>query len=520
MKRLVCEICGGTELRKQDGVFVCQSCGCQYTVEEAKKIMVEGVVQVEGTVRVDETNRITNLVSNIKRTFDNQKNSETYTLCSELLRIDPKNPEALIYGALSDGWQITYGNVSHVVDVQGSLMEALKVAYSRYGDTLDYGSLATTAIIQFRAIADGCLGLCNNAFQNAVNNSDDFIARNKNAGYLGSDHIDWVLKMGNEYVQEVAQTEQLKNAMIKAVVAGIVLLEDAAMEPVKSSEAFSMEMLNQISHGVTGPAAQRVCAAFKKEISEREAAEKKRQAGEYWAAHPEEEMELRARYESLKEEIDSTSMEMVQVRKEISQIKARIYITDSTPKQIKDNEELVGKMIKELASLGMFKGKQKKELQERIDSERKKIAELEKAYEAEMDRRDRQFKEESAKFSERYSELDAKKRALNKEKLEIGAKLASANSTVEPSTKPSEFEDVPIALEPVTVNGVDVVLEDFGESKIAVIKVYRELTGIGLKEAKETVESAPTTIAKSIALEKAEWLKRRFEKVGARVRLD
>ena len=41
MKKLVCEMCGSSDLLKQDGVFVCQGCGCKYSVEEARKMMVE-----------------------------------------------------------------------------------------------------------------------------------------------------------------------------------------------------------------------------------------------------------------------------------------------------------------------------------------------------------------------------------------------------------------------------------------------------------------------------------------------
>jgi len=40
MKQLTCELCGGTDLIKQDGVFVCQNCGTKYSVEEAKKMMI------------------------------------------------------------------------------------------------------------------------------------------------------------------------------------------------------------------------------------------------------------------------------------------------------------------------------------------------------------------------------------------------------------------------------------------------------------------------------------------------
>ena len=49
MKRLTCEMCGGTDLVKQDGIFVCQHCGTKYSVEEAKKMMIEGTVDVTGT---------------------------------------------------------------------------------------------------------------------------------------------------------------------------------------------------------------------------------------------------------------------------------------------------------------------------------------------------------------------------------------------------------------------------------------------------------------------------------------
>lgn len=63
MKQLTCEMCGSTDLLKQDGVFVCQSCGCKYSVEEAKKMMIEGTVDVSGsTVKVDNTDKLHSLL--------------------------------------------------------------------------------------------------------------------------------------------------------------------------------------------------------------------------------------------------------------------------------------------------------------------------------------------------------------------------------------------------------------------------------------------------------------------------
>ena len=65
----------------------------------------------------------------------------------------------------------------------------------------------------------------------------------------------------------------------------------------------------------------------------------------------------------------------------------------------------------------------------------------------------------------------------------------------------------------------DVVLEGFGDNKIAVIKAVREITGLGLKEAKETVEGAPKAIQEGVAKDKAEEIKAKLEEAGAAVTL-
>ena len=65
----------------------------------------------------------------------------------------------------------------------------------------------------------------------------------------------------------------------------------------------------------------------------------------------------------------------------------------------------------------------------------------------------------------------------------------------------------------------DVVLEGFGDNKIAVIKAVREITGLGLKEAKEVVESAPAPVQEGVAKDKAEEIKAQLEEAGAAVTL-
>ena len=65
----------------------------------------------------------------------------------------------------------------------------------------------------------------------------------------------------------------------------------------------------------------------------------------------------------------------------------------------------------------------------------------------------------------------------------------------------------------------DVELTEVGSEKVKVIKVVREATGLGLKEAKELVDSAPTALKTGVSKEEAEALKKQLEEVGAKVTL-
>ena len=65
----------------------------------------------------------------------------------------------------------------------------------------------------------------------------------------------------------------------------------------------------------------------------------------------------------------------------------------------------------------------------------------------------------------------------------------------------------------------DVILKAAGASKLAVVKLVKELTGLGLKEAKEVVDGAPKAVKEGIAKDEAEALKKQLEEAGAEVEL-
>lgn len=72
---------------------------------------------------------------------------------------------------------------------------------------------------------------------------------------------------------------------------------------------------------------------------------------------------------------------------------------------------------------------------------------------------------------------------------------------------------------PVEKTAFEVVLKNAGAQKLAVVKLVKDLTGLGLKEAKELVDSAPKTLKENAAKDEAEALKKQLEEAGAEVEI-
>lgn len=97
MRALQCDMCGGQDLVKDNGVFVCQSCGTKYTVEEAKKMMIEGTVDIKGTVKVDTSDELKNLYEIARRAKEANNNVNAAKYYDMILVKDPSSWEANYY---------------------------------------------------------------------------------------------------------------------------------------------------------------------------------------------------------------------------------------------------------------------------------------------------------------------------------------------------------------------------------------------------------------------------------------
>ncbi|HAA90670.1 MAG: 50S ribosomal protein L7/L12 [Thermoanaerobacterales bacterium 50_218] len=93
---------------------------------------------------------------------------------------------------------------------------------------------------------------------------------------------------------------------------------------------------------------------------------------------------------------------------------------------------------------------------------------------------------------------------------------AAAPVAVAAGPAPAAAEEAPAAEEKTEF---DVILKAPGDKKINVIKVVREITGLGLKDAKELVDSAPKPVKEKVSKEEAETIKKKLEEAGAEVEL-
>ena len=119
MKQIVCEVCGSNGIIKEDGYFICQYCGTKYSLEDAKKMMIEGTVDVSGsTVKVDNSASIKNFYTMSASAYEAENKAEAEKYCNKIIEIEPENYEAWFLKGKAAGWQSTLANLRIEESVQ------------------------------------------------------------------------------------------------------------------------------------------------------------------------------------------------------------------------------------------------------------------------------------------------------------------------------------------------------------------------------------------------------------------
>ena len=167
MKAIVCEMCGSQEFAKQDGLFICQGCGMKYSVEEAKKLMIE----VEGepkvnTVRIDNSKELENLYL-IARRAKNDNNAENASKYYDMIMIkDPTSWEASFY--------VVYFKAQKckIAEIQSASISVSNCIDTVLNLIKDYVNDRNEQIAAVKEVASRCINIANMLFNGAKSHYD------------------------------------------------------------------------------------------------------------------------------------------------------------------------------------------------------------------------------------------------------------------------------------------------------------------------------------------------------------
>ena len=361
MKQLTCEMCGSTDLMKQDGVFVCQSCGCKYSVEEARKMMVEGTVEVAGTVKVDDTAKIETYLDLSKNAYDSGNGQSAFDYANKALEIAPKNSRAWIAKMKAIEYIGTLGELK--------LMEVIEAGKNAVAFAEETSKKEITFEV-YSYEAKRSLELLKLAMNKMADTEDikktfkqfcliSILSASKNTSEVDSKVVKIYDNIANEALAmiQLMPDEVLADYPEIAKIVGECAKQyqyetDALIERFKIYGAELKESAKTVRKNNKTAIEEKAKAA---EIIalERKAKEQADRNSKYWEEHHAEKLAFETEKAALAEKIDKLTKEL------------EVLPENSTVKQL---ENQIATLKKEKDSLGLFKGKEKKAMQEQIDS--------------------------------------------------------------------------------------------------------------------------------------------------------
>lgn len=376
MKQLTCEMCGGTDLIKDGGVFVCQSCGCKYSVEEAKKMMIEGTVEVQGTVQVDNSAFVQKYLANARRAKEKEDWEETEKYYNMVEQNDPDNIEAIFYSA--------YGKAKTtlVSDDLYKRQAAFKVL-SNCISIIDDHYQPERGEENKKAITDMAADLARMLASEFVytkwkNGYGIVVRTNQNETYTL--FVNLLVKF-RESVSNIAQVDDQ------------VYLHEALLSLYRVARECSYVNSDTMCQWI----AEEEQWIAEEEEKKSKVLERKRYE-EYWTAHPEERKALEAE----KKELNDRLGELNAAMDALPDVKS---IPDGTAAK-KLREELAAR-IEEKTSIGVFKMKERNALQEKINEVYQKLVAAQEEDKKRIETEKKNLEEQIATVQGRLNEINA-----------------------------------------------------------------------------------------------------------------
>lgn len=441
MKKIVCELCEGTEFTKEGGMFVCQGCGTKYAVEEAKSMMreVEGDVPVT-VIPIGNPNQqqVDNMLLLATTAFEADNNQEAENYCNQVITLDAMNYKAWLLKGKAAGWQSTIQN-QRITEAAHAFAQAIDFAPEDEKE-----AVKEETVEQLKRLGLACISLRKNRFSQYPDAEElaGFDMDRKNLLSVLMVLLSKGIAMGipEGYEEEIADLMNIaavagfntirdrwnndnhpnRNDLVRAIDEGencISLIKMAidASDDDDDRDITRYENLVVITEWLIGLKAYESYSdrypsialtdkaknyrrtevsnwkakieSLKREIADKKVDEEKKAEEEkqvrikaYWEAHTEEKAALEAEKKGLETKCDTISVEISDLD---TQINAQVPTEEEIEKIIAQIKELKDKQSK----LGLFAGKENKQIAREIASLQGRIYSLKTKAESERSTR-------------------------------------------------------------------------------------------------------------------------------------
>ena len=319
MKQLTCEVCGSTDLIKDSGVFVCQFCGCKFTIEEVRKLMVEGVVEVTGTVKVDNTEQIENILVNARRSYEDGRYKEAQALYQQVLAADPNNIEAILFEGISAGWQ---GNLVRYTMQQATdaTLRALQIASNKTEQPEELEEFVWKGLSEITELGNAVVSLCEKSTQESVKRGErelESVKRYSDQAGLYAD-FDWIRQRGDNAIATLEADEKRYGEIKDNTYLLVLSVYEEVLKIFKDIEKYELEIFDKMTlklktckmdknayYKMTANKYQNVLESIQKKKKAKEDYFRKLEEArvkQYWEEHKEEQASLNRKLEELYDE--------------------------------------------------------------------------------------------------------------------------------------------------------------------------------------------------------------------------
>lgn len=452
MKRLTCEMCGSTDLIKQNGVFVCQSCGCKYSVEEARKLMIEGKVDVSGsTVKIDKTNEIENLLIVARRARDEGNYERAASNYDDVLKISPNNWEANFYRSYCMALE------GRIIDIPNNLRLATSSASSTIKMLQSHEQIEDAACIEIISRISAMVSVFINSYYNMYSNNPEWLEIQRDKYGFESDsyvhnkgnymrmqqNIDGVLTTAGAFYGEIGGLKKTSSAICEAL---IIALEKEKQElgslpknpfanaGLKYRQFFNLlanqnnALISKVTE--TKNVMEQICKVHRdleekqKEIEEeKRKKEQQRKNQAYWTAHKEEKNQLESKKRELILKVKELLASMLPIEEKINSLSLEKNADVPSQKEWNALQAELDHLVEEKDKLGFFKRKEKQSLQEKIEALTPQMEQVKTKIEKEKDDLFETIDREIAPLQKKLAPLSREKEKLLKQIKSIETEL-------------------------------------------------------------------------------------------------